>query len=154
MDNLNRETLRLLRPQIEAALAELGTTHGIKFMVGGGKYDPDMTTTTLKLELAVTNGRAEVSPVIVKAERAWRECAQLYGLKPEWLGKSFRIGQDKGYTILGLEPSRTKFPVLVRTQAGKEVLLKASDVAKACAAADDVAKPGQSANGDEVSKAA
>lgn len=48
--------------------------------------------------------------------------AEMYDLDPRWIGKTFKDFGGKTLTIVGLETSRRKFPIIVQDQAGHKAL--------------------------------
>ena len=48
----------------------------------------------------------------------WPRYAERYGMKPEWLNKTFRH-RTKTFTIVGINPNKVKNNVTLRDQNGK-----------------------------------
>lgn len=115
--DLNKKSLTALRPQIDAALAELGERLGLKFTAGSGSYGGAIGH--FKLQIAVDD------PAIKEAaDRAeFERYCGLYQLEPTDFGIEFAAG-SKRYRLVGLQLSRSKYPIRVRDLAAdKEVLL-------------------------------
>lgn len=116
---LDKKSLTDLRPEIDAALKELGERLGLKLRAGNGSYSPDGAEAHFKLEIKVDDPAVQEA-----AERAEfdRYCG-MFDLIPEDFGLEFRAG-SKRYKLLGLELKRRKWPLKVRDlDADKVVLL-------------------------------
>lgn len=120
--NVNRETLRLLRPAIDAALAEVAQRFGLILKIGNGSFAPDGASGHLKVEIARPSASGATDPAIIKAEADWKTYARPFGLDADWLHKE-TVHNGTPHKILGLMPSRAKFPVLVLAPSGKQMLL-------------------------------
>ncbi|MDG1950087.1 MAG: hypothetical protein P8J32_04725 [bacterium] len=102
---VDKQLLEAARPQIEAALKELGEKLGVTIKVGSGNYEPDGSAGVLKLELG------EVREDGVSAEEiAFRKVCSLYGLKPEDYGKKLKI-RTETFKLVGLNTRAPKKPV-------------------------------------------
>lgn len=117
-------TLRPVDAAIMAALKSVEAQFGISIKMGRGTYDRSGKFATVKLELCSEVGR---DPAEMRAEESFRVNAKGFGLEPEWLGKT-TMHKGVAYTIVGLEPSRAKFPVRVKGPDGKAVLLTVEGV--------------------------
>jgi hypothetical protein len=114
---IDRATCKLLRDEMNAALQAVATKHGIQITAKNGTFSP--TAFTLKFEAAVigSSGVAET-----KEREAFKQLAELYSLKADWLDKSFNHGSDS-YTIIGLNSRKHKRPVLCQQKANGKVYL-------------------------------
>ena len=54
-------------------------------------------------------------------EREFRTYCYKYGLKPSDYGRQVYVGAKK-YTIVGIAPSRSKYPIILEDSTGKRVL--------------------------------
>lgn len=116
--------LKAIRSPIEEALLALGKKHGLTFQLGKGKYDANSATFQLNLANTVVGDDGEVkSPRIVKAEADWIRNAVYLGLKGSELGKTLILHGEK-FKIVGLMPTRRKFPILLqKSSAASELKL-------------------------------
>lgn len=130
---IDRDVLRNIKADLAEALAEVGKQHGVLLQFGSGTFTE--TTATMKLEVALASGKRGESVRNVKAAEAWKKFHGSYGFKATWLGKEFTFGSGR-YKILGLAPTRPKYPVLVLKNGGKEVLLTADVLRTAHKAGD------------------
>lgn len=122
---VTRDLLRVLRDELNAAIAPIAAKHGVALQVGNASFTP--TTATFKLEVGILDGAPEgASTQVIKAQADWKRLARSFGLDPAWLGKSFSYAGVTA-TILGLMPKRTKYPILV-DKAGKHFLLPIESV--------------------------
>lgn len=125
---VDRQLLKAARPQIEAALKEVGEKLGITITVGSGNFLPDGSAGMLKLELA------EVREDGVSAgEIAFRKVCSLYGLKPEDYGKELKI-RNETFKLIGLNTRAPKKPVEIeripdggRFKTGENILKQIRD---------------------------
>lgn len=134
---IDAQTLKLLRPLIEQELAELMKKHGLACKVTRGTYGGE--TGSFKLELCVPDASGESDPALIRAARDFPTYARLYGLKPTDLGRVVTINA-RPCKIIGLMPSRPKYPIVVRKEGETDVTLYQSEaVVKAIARADAAA---------------
>jgi len=105
--------LRQLRPEIEAALADLGKKYGIGFEVGDAKYSGSHAT--LKLEIGVLDDDGKV---VNKEAENFKFLAPMYGLSESDLGRQFMLS-GKMHTIIGLNPNAPRFPILTECHGRK-----------------------------------
>ena len=125
---VDKQMLIAARPQIEAALKELGEKLGVTIKVGSGNFQPDGSAGMLKLELT------EIREDGVSAEEiAFRKVCSLYGLKPEDYGKELKI-RNETFKLVGINTRAPKSPVEieripdgVRFKTGENVLRQIKD---------------------------
>lgn len=152
----NSTTLRLLRNEIDLALAQLGEKHGLVIHASKARYDNDGQSVTFNLDIAVKDAtNAGRSPEMLRAERAWPQYCALFNLKPEWLGRTINH-RGTQYAIAGIMPNRPKFPIVMRSvdEGGREVLMTAGDVRSRIVLADGVKTAADMARACLGSKAA
>jgi hypothetical protein len=105
---IDKTLLKVLRVEIDEALAALGTKHGLVFHAGSATYQPDGTCATYKLELAVVGDDGVVA---TKEAAAFRDLAGVfYGLKSEDLGRTF-VSNGKTFKLTGMSAGRVKMPI-------------------------------------------
>ena len=115
--NIGKPEMIALRPEINAALVELGERFGLKFHAGNGSFGG--AEASFKLTIAVDDPEIQNAK---KADEFNRYCS-MFGLEPSDLGTEFRSGMTR-YQLVGLELKRRKFPIRVlNIGTGKEVLL-------------------------------
>lgn len=115
--DLNKASLTALRPEIDAALAELGARFGLTFRAGNGSYAGDHAH--FKLEIKVDD--PAVQEAAAKAD--FDLMAPLFGLEASDYNREFGAG-SKRYRLIGFEPKRRKWPFRVMDlNANKVVLL-------------------------------
>lgn len=108
MDRFNPETLRVLRPEMEAALAAIAEKHGIKLQLGKMTYTPDGGSFTAKVE-------AKVEAIASAAEeKLFREAAALFGYDPDKVATTPQ-GEVR---LVGYNPKKRSKPWML-TVAGK-----------------------------------
>lgn len=111
--SFDRQTLRLLRPELESAFAAVATKYGIAIQLGSGQFDS--ANATFKLELSA---KASDGTTMNKERVAYTQFADAYGLKPEWLDKTF-LFRGTPYKIAGLNTKARKAPILAANPQGK-----------------------------------
>lgn len=121
--NIDKTGIRLLRGQIETALAELGVKHNLAISVGSATFLPGKNV-TFKLECAAIDADGEVATAEAEAFKSY---AALFGLKADDLGRSF-VSQGKQWKIVGCAPRSRKFPILCEDSNGKVFKLSAYSV--------------------------
>ena len=109
-------SLTQIRAQVDAALEQIGTRLGVSLKTSAGHYGGGGGTFgDLKIKILVLNDDGTTHD---PASDAFREHAELFDLKPDWLGKSFEK-DGATYTITGLNMRAQKMPVLARRADGR-----------------------------------
>lgn len=111
ISKFNDSTLNQIRTELDALLAEFTQRTGVAFKIGRITYQQNTFTTKLSAAI-VTSDSANVPSKYQVEQAAWKSNARMFGLNPDLLGKVV-TGFGFKYTILGLIPSRRKYPVLV-----------------------------------------
>lgn len=93
--------------------------HGFEVSKMSAGVDEFAGTVRLTVTLADSNLKDKSgAPTTPEAER-FKHCASMLGMKPEWLGRTFRFGLSaESYTLLGMREGRSEKCI---------VLLRASD---------------------------
>lgn len=130
LKQLDREALRAIVADINAALAPVAAKHGIALNVGRSVFTA--SSATIKVEAAVrgAGADADASARDLKAAQDWEGWHSILGLQKEWLGKSFVRSADKGaWRIVGILPNSRKYPVLVHNaEQGKYMRFPAESI--------------------------
>ena len=103
----NTLLLQEVRKDMESALSMVEAKHNMTFKIGRITYSGPTFTCKLEAAIAVEGEEANIE------EAQWNKLCQRYGFQKDDLGKSF---QQRGsrYTITGLAPRSTKYPVLAK----------------------------------------
>lgn len=109
---ITKATCRAVRVDLDAALAEIGARFGIELKAGGIRFDAG------SIRIAVEGKVAGLAIDQTDEGRAFVALAHTYGLKPEHLGVEV-IDGAKRLTVVGLNISAPKNPVVLRDEAGK-----------------------------------
>lgn len=112
--SFDKQNLAMLRPEIDEALKTLGEKYGVSFSTGNARFSPQTSEFKLEVGIMGADGKADT-----KASSDWKQLAPLYNLPVDALNKTFNF-EGRTFTILGLLPKSRRFPVLVRTSAGKD----------------------------------
>lgn len=121
----DRQTLRAITTAIETSLANLAKTHGIVIKYKGGNFTPE--NAVIKLELAIQSADGTAAS---RERSTWTQLATFYGLKPEWLDKTFNF-YGKTFKIVGLNPKARTAPVIAANSNGKLFKFRSDDVKSA-----------------------
>lgn len=107
---------QIINDTLAPKLAELG----VSCKLAGMTYGTGGTYSTLKVEVALLNpdGSAEG-----KDATAFKELASTYGFKPEDLGVEIDYGAGRKLKIVGLLPTRQKYPMLMEDVRTKKQTL-------------------------------
>lgn len=124
--SFTRESLKLLRADIDAALAQVAAKHGIALASARCTFSSD------NFKLAVEGATKQASGEVNTPEAAsFNAMAAFYRLKPENLGASVRI-EGEEYRISGLRPNAKKRPIcLTRVRDGQRIVASAECVVRA-----------------------
>jgi len=128
---IDRKALQYLRGVIDSALDELSNEQGwgIKLQLGNGSYSG--SNGHFKLNISAID---ESGTVVTEEAEDFKRYAELYGLKPEWLGESFTYssvrqgGTPETYKIIGFKARARKRQILTEDGNGKRVVWPAKNV--------------------------
>src|SRR3712207_2862548 len=122
IDRWDRDTVRLFQQEAETAVKAVASRHGVTLRPVAGRFNPDLYT--MKFEVAVAGNPNRVDP----EREAWKSHATAFGFKADDLDQYFEF-MGKKYQIVGLKPSRPKYPVVAKAVAtGKSYKFAAYDV--------------------------
>jgi hypothetical protein len=125
INEFDRTNLRLLRGDVQSALATIAKKYGIDLRLGTGRFSSE--NVTFKLEGSVI--RAE--GVVTREAAEFRQYADLLGLEAGDLGKTFTQA-GKRFEITGAKLSSSKYPILARNVLnGKVYKFRVADVREA-----------------------
>ena len=119
----NSKTLRDIQNDIVDAISEVESKHGITITPHGGTQGN--LDAILKFKLSATNEHGENQGAL-----DFKRHANLYGMKPEWLGEEIRHG-GKAYTITGFLPNRRKNVVEITNPKDKVYVISAEAIVNA-----------------------
>ena len=125
---IDRNSLKNMRPLIDAALAELGQELGVKFEIGNARFSRTGDNATFKLEVATIGDDGEVKSKDV--ENFKKNCYK-WGMKPTDLGETFLTYDRKEYKIIGANPRRWKNPILCESLKNGKTFIFPGDAVKA-----------------------
>lgn len=131
----DKPSLRLLRPAIDKALAQVAADFGIKLETGKISYSGP--TATIKIEAGVIGASGIVE---TKERQAWAQLADLYGFPADALDMIITLRGER-FRIAGLLPNGPKFPVLVvRVRDGEALKLTKEGALREIAATKAIAQ--------------
>jgi len=129
---IDRKALQYLRGVIDSALDELSNEQGwgIKLQLGNGSYSG--SNGHFKLNISAID---ESGTVVTEEAEDFKRYAELYGLKPEWLGEIFTYssvkqgGTPETYKIIGFKARARKRQILTEhIESGRNVVWPAKNV--------------------------
>src|SRR5437879_1604588 len=100
---LSREQVKTLRDDLQEVLNAASEKLGYKLTLGNCSFG---ATANFKLEAAPFASNGEV---VSREAEDFKRYAELYQLKAEYLGKTFRHN-GRPFTITGLKPRSRRFP--------------------------------------------
>lgn len=123
MNTFDRTNARSITNEMLEALKGVATKHGIQFSVKGGNFSGSSLTCKIEAAIIGASGVAET-----RERKDFVTFAESYGLKAEWLDKTFVHGTDT-FTIVGLSTRKSKNPVLCKNSSnGKTYVFQTHSV--------------------------
>jgi len=110
---LDRPTVKYIRKRLEAAVKPLAEELGVVIDLGSCTFQTSNCRFQLKVAVLNSDGEAMTEEI-----DSFRSNAKLFGFEPDDLGKEF-IYRRQSYTICGLKPKSRKYPVVARSDSGK-----------------------------------
>lgn len=121
METLTKDTAQAIHEEVVAAVKEVLDRHSLK--VESSRCSWGDAGITLKLAAALVSVAGENQRFIAE----WNNCCEMYGFTASDRGRSFRAN-GRHLTIVGLDLSRRRYPVVARDADGVERLFRAADV--------------------------
>lgn len=110
----DKTTCGFLGEEVQKALADVAAQHGLVALYDGGKFSRGEFAVRVKFTLS------EKNPSAADVERAeFEKYCYSFGLKPEHYGEALSTQWDGFVTLIGLVPSRSRYPVKVRSKSGE-----------------------------------
>lgn len=110
---LDKLTVRHIRKRIAVALEPLAKELAVAIDLGNCTFRENNCRFQLNVALMDSDGLA-----ITEETDCFRDNAKLFGFEPEDLGKKFTF-RGQSYTICGLKPKSSKYPVIAQSDNGK-----------------------------------
>jgi hypothetical protein len=125
MKTIDRNACKQISADMLEALKAVALKHGVQFSYKSGNFSS--SSATFRIEAAVVGDGG----VAITAERRdYPLYCSMYGLRPEWLDKSFRHGTDT-FTIIGLNTRKHKNPILGKSANNGKTYIFPADTVKA-----------------------
>lgn len=105
---IDKNKVREIGADVEQALKAVAAKHGMKLSFKGGTFDPS----------GMYRPRVEFS-TSDRAEAEFKKYANMFGLQPEWFGKTF-TNASYAYTVSGLKTGAGRRPVIAKRSDGKD----------------------------------
>jgi hypothetical protein len=111
--SFDKQNLKSLRMDMESALLQVASKHGIVIQVGNASFYPEKGKFQVHI---MTKGNTpgvgdDASAREVGMAADFKRYAKQFGLKPEQYGVTFKFGRET-YKLVGLKPRAPKMPVL------------------------------------------
>jgi len=111
---LDRPTVKHITKRLETAVKPLAEELGVAIDFGSCTFNTSNCKFQLKVSVLDCDGKA-----ITEESESFRSNAKLFGLQPDDLGKEFTF-RGQSYTICGLKPKSLKYPVIARSDNGRD----------------------------------
>ncbi len=129
---IDRQFLKLARPRIDEALADLGKELGVKFHTGNASFDANGTHATFKLDVATLSEHGIAADPEAEAFKSY---AALIGMSPDDLGKQIVL-RDRVFIIAGYLVKGRKNNILIKDEGGRRFKIADEDVKRALSKAN------------------
>ena len=97
----DRTNLKTLRSDIEAAVAAVGSAHGISLTLGSARFSSN--NVTMKLEGSIISNGTVKTKGAIALERVY----------PEYVGKVVKMSNGKKGKVIEYHSRKSKFPFIV-----------------------------------------
>lgn len=111
---LDKPTVQYIRKRLQAVIEPLARELGVVMDLGHCTFQASHCRFQLKVAVKDSDGKA-----MTEDAEAFKHNAKLFGFEPTDLGKAF-IFQGQRYTVCGLRPKSRKYPVIARSDSGKD----------------------------------
>ena len=123
---LTRDTLKVVRADLDKALAQVAAKHGLKFTVGNIRFSSDSFRTTLNAaEVATPTQAATMLNASPALTRATETACKMHGMDPT---KYYRLMDGTPVKVVDYVPRRPKFPFIVQTKTGRKYKVTAMHI--------------------------
>lgn len=126
MTTINKELLKKIREEINAALTATSNKYNVTLRAGNASYDPTLGTATFKLELLALNAIGENRDIPAEL---FLKNADLIGLKKEDLHKEITVSGRK-FTVAGYKPKARKNCILIKDVLNGKIFVTDISTAK------------------------
>ncbi len=110
---LDKLTVQHVIKRLTAALEPLAKELAVAIDVGNCTFGANNCRFQLSIALLDSGGKA-----ITEEADCFRNNAKLFGFEPDDLGRKF-VFRRQSYTICGLKPKSSKYPVIAQSDNGK-----------------------------------
>lgn len=131
MTTIDHTKLKAIRADLDKALLDLAKAHGVIFTLGTLLFDANQASGRLTMSAASTEMAAAIDEGVattpadfkaLKAKTDYENHCALYGLKPEWFGKTVLLSGGQ-FKLVGLLPNKHKNNCLIeRISTGKRFI--------------------------------
>lgn len=107
INSFDRRNLKVLRVELDAAIAAIGSKYGIAIKTGNARFNSD--NVTFKLEASVISNGQVKNKGVIALERFF----------PQYVGKLVTLSGGKKGKVIEYHSRKHKFPFIVETVSGK-----------------------------------
>jgi len=115
---ITKQALSEMRIDFNEALKEVAASHDVSVSFGNCSYSTDGNEATFKVKVL---SKQNDGNVFNPEKQNFMRYASCYGLSPSDFGKTFKLFDNKTYTICGLKPRASKYPVLGEEVGTKKI---------------------------------
>lgn len=124
MSTMSRDLAKKIQNEIHVVLQHIAQAHNLKLEKNTASF------TDVGLKLSLTFACLTEDGGNARYATEYRETCELYGMRPEWLGQSARMGRDR-WELLGIDTRRRKFNTPMKNLRSGEIrLFVAAEVAR------------------------
>lgn len=116
MKSFTKPMIQLIKSEIEASLSEIAKKNGITFSIGNIRFNDDNFRTTLTANI-VSKDVSGLTSKEIQMKKNVAMFANMYGIPSDSYNKTFTHNGIQ-YTLVGLMPSRPKYPVVGKSKSG------------------------------------
>jgi hypothetical protein len=110
----DKSAVKYIRKRLKAAVKPLAEELGVAIVIGNCTFNTSNCRFQLKIAVLGSDGKA-----VTEESESFVSNAKLFGFEPDDLGKKF-IFQGQSYTICGFKPKSRKYPLIARSDNGKD----------------------------------
>lgn len=124
---MNLKAFKMIAPAIDKEIEAVFAKFDLKVGKRSATINEVEGTVSFRLTLVDKNLKDEKGNASTPEAERYKKNAVYFGLKPEWLGQTFKVG-PKSYKITGLRAGRTSKPVLCEIDGKGSFILSAEVV--------------------------
>jgi hypothetical protein len=124
---MDLQAFKAIAPKLDAELDAVFQRYGLKTFKRSASIDSINGQVHFRLVLNDTNLKDAAGNATTPEAEFFKKMAAYYDLKPEWLGRTFKL-HGKTFTVKGLRSGRAKKTVMIEGDGGKRYVIEPSVV--------------------------